>query len=119
MATSPAKIEAVELKSTLLDEALRQVATLSRGRQDTIARRILDELVTPQDPQAARFQSLVEAKYTSGLTAAESAEFAALEAGFQKADEKFYRPILERVRREVTAGRSRPVKKMQKPFKQA
>ncbi len=54
------------------------------------------------EPALLRFRALVEQKYVSGLTAAETAELQQLEAGFSAQDESFYGtiPALPRFRRE-------------------
>lgn len=49
-------------------------------------------------PNARRFQKLLDAKYTCGLSAAESSELDRLEAGFRESDAEFYDPILERLK---------------------
>ena len=96
MALSSGKKE-IRPKSTLLEQALKRVVTLPRKRQDAIAVQILDTLEEKSDPASARFQALIENKYTLGLTAEESSELDRLETVFRKSDETFYRPILERL----------------------
>lgn len=81
----------------LLDEALKRVSALPRVRQDAIAAQIIETLDSQSDKAAIRFHQLIEQKYTIGLNAAEVAELDRLEAGFQRQDEKFYAPILERI----------------------
>lgn len=60
-------------------------------------------------PSSTRFQELIEAKYTRGLTALEAAEVASLETGFEAEDKSFYGPLLERVRVQRSAARKRRV----------
>ena len=74
--------------------------------QEAIAETIFASLREEANPSSRRFQELVDAKYTRGLTPAEASEISRLEAGFRDSDDAFYAPILERVK----AQRS-PVKK--------
>jgi hypothetical protein len=84
-------------KSALLAQALQQISKLSGKRQDAIALQLLEILEDTPEPASARFQALIEFKYTRGLTQAEATELKSLEALFEKREEPFYRPILERV----------------------
>ena len=77
-------------KSALLEQAFKRASRLSRERQDAIALHVLDTLRNKPDPAVERFQSLIENKYTRGLTAAENTELDRLEADFRKSDETFY-----------------------------
>ncbi len=90
-------------KSTLLQQVLKQVVTLPLERQDSIAIEILDSLKKP-DAKSARFQQLIENKYTTGLSEVECSELEGLEADFRKGDEAFYGPILERIERLESSG---------------
>ena len=90
----------------LLDTAIQLVNALPAQLQEAIAETIFANLREEADPSSRRFQELVDAKYTRGLTAEESSEISRLEAGFRDSDDAFYAPILERVK----AQRS-PVKK--------
>ncbi len=85
-------------QSALLNTALELVDALPSPLQESIAETIFAGLREKADPSSRRFQELVEAKYTRGLTPAESSEINRLEAGFHEADEAFYAPILERVK---------------------
>ena len=81
-----------------IDLVIAEVMALPAKRQDAVAAAILASLRAEADPSARRFQALVEAKYTRGLSASEVSELERLEAGFHGADEEFYRPILQRVK---------------------
>jgi hypothetical protein len=95
-----------QTKSALLGKALARVAALPRNRQDAIAVQILEALDHSPAPDALRHQALIEKKYTQGLTSEDAQELAELEAGFDRRDEAFYAPILER----VAAARKAPPK---------
>lgn len=97
----------------LSEHPIKELRTLSAARQDAIAGAILAEVRRDGDAKTGRFQELVEAKYTRGLTAAESTEMERLEAGFRDADEAFYRPIIEAVK----AKRSSPAKRVRNPLR--
>lgn len=99
MALSQAKKSGIQIlpKSALLAQALQQVSKLSSKRQDAIGAQLLDILDDQHDPASDRFQALIEIKYTRGLAPPELAELQRLEAIFEKRDEPFYRPILERI----------------------
>ena len=95
-------------KHGLLEFAIQEVKALSPKRQDAIAEAILADLRQEADPSATRFQDLVEAKYTRGLSPAESLEFDGIEAAFRDSDEAFYRPIIERAKaKKPSAGKRR------------
>ena len=99
MALAQAKKTGIKIlpKSALLAQALQQVSKLSGKRQDAIGAQLLEMLDDQPDPASARFQELIELKYTRGLTALEVAELQQLEAMFEKREEPFYRPILKRI----------------------
>jgi len=80
-----------------MEKALGLVSQLSRPQQDAIAAQIVDLVEHQPDPASMRFQWLIEQKYIRGLNAAEVAEIEQLESEFQKQDEVFYRPILDRL----------------------
>lgn len=90
-----------------IDLALAEVMALPAKRQDAVAEAIFASLRAEADPSARRFQALVEAKYTRGLSAAERSELERLEAGFHATDEEFYRPILQRVKSHKTTNAKR------------
>ncbi len=90
-----------------IDLAIAEVRALPARRQAAVAETILASLRAEADPSARRFQALVEAKYTRGLSAAESSELERLEAGFHATDEEFYRPILQRVKLHKTTNAKR------------
>jgi hypothetical protein len=94
-------------KRALLDIAIEGVKALSPERQDAIAEAILADLRRDADPSALRFQALIEAKYTRGLTPAESLEIDGLEAAFRGSDEVFYGPIIARARAKKSAAGKR------------
>lgn len=93
-------------RSRLLQQALQRVADLPLERQDAIARQILDALERESDPAPARFQLLIDRKYSSGLTEDETRELEELELAFRTRDEQFYEPILDRLR----TGQKPPVR---------
>ncbi len=66
-----------------------------------------------RDPSTARFQRLVEIKYTRGLTSGEATELAQLETSFQSADEEYYRPIIERAKL-LPAAKTRSANRMKR-----
>lgn len=95
-------------KPALLDEAIRRVRALSPSHQERVAKSILADLQRSVDPATKRFQELIKAKYTKGLSAIEIAELGRLEAAFCESDEAFYGPIIERVKgAKRSAGKSR------------
>lgn len=96
----------VERKTKLLSTAIKRVQALPPERQNAIAEVILAELQNEPDPATARFQQLIQTKYTKGLTAHEAAELKTIEASFYATDELFYRPILDRVERKLASGKS-------------
>ncbi len=93
-------------QSALLDTAIQSVGALPSELQEVIAETIFASLREQANPSSRRFQELVDAKYTRGLTSAESSELARLEAGFCDSEEAFYAPILARVKAQAA-----PVKK--------
>ena len=60
--------------------------------------RLLAELQAEVEPNTIRFQELVEAKYTRGLSPKEMVEMRELESRLNDSDEAFYRPILGRLK---------------------
>ena len=95
-------------KPALLDVAIQEVKALSPKRQDAIAEAILILADSPEeaDPTTLRFQALIEAKYTRGLTPAELLEIDELEAAFCESDQAYYGPMIARAKaRKSAAGK--------------
>ncbi|MCX6610080.1 MAG: hypothetical protein NTW74_04430 [Acidobacteria bacterium] len=94
-------------QGALLEMAIQEARALPPKSQNAVAEAILAKLRDESDPTARRFQELVEAKYTRGLSAAESSELDRLEGGFHDSDEAFYGPILERLKSRKTGTAKR------------
>ena len=96
----------------LLDHAIQEVRALPPERQEAIAEAIFAELRAGENPETGRFQQLVEAKYTRGLTPSESSEMDLLEGSFRRSDEAFYGPIIEmaKARKSTREKLAKPVK---------
>lgn len=62
-----------------------------------IATQILETLDQQENPAGARYHELIEKKYTVGLSGADVAKLAELEAGFVMEDAAFYAPIVARI----------------------
>lgn len=89
-APSLAKKSTARASGARIAQALKRVAALSPSGQDAIANITLETLDKQPSPAVLRFRALIEQKYVSGLSAAESAELQQLEAGFNAQDESFY-----------------------------
>lgn len=97
----------IPAQSALLDTAMQLVNALPSKLQEVIAETIFASLREEANPSSRRFQELVDAKYTRGLTSVESSEMARLEAGFCNAEEAFYAPLLARVKAQTSPLKKR------------
>ncbi|MCC6537065.1 MAG: sigma-70 family RNA polymerase sigma factor [Bryobacterales bacterium] len=86
-------------KAKFRNALLSGAATLlSAAKQEGMATTVLAEESAQTDSTTQRFQELIEAKYTRGLTINENRELANLEARLDENDASFYAPTLERAR---------------------
>lgn len=91
----------------LFEDAIDKLSALPPLRQIEIAEEVLAVLGHDPSPSTTRFQELVEAKYTRGLTPPESAEMETLESTFRDSDERFYAPLIERAKAKHAALKGR------------
>ncbi len=98
-----------ETDESALLRSLRDVR--SRAPRTRVVEEVLNEQSQPAviaaDPATTRFQKLIEAKYTRGLSQKEKKELAAIESKLEEAAEEFYRPILARAREALDQKKAR------------